>query len=156
MLVIQRLGHGIPVAAQRNLQQVEQLLGVQAPRGMRTAAMHQDTHAVCCQALGRQQEPGQVTFLARVAWPVEVDLHWRRLQALAQGFGEACQFLGALFLVPQQHQERTQLGFFDLLVEQHAHGLTGFFAGQAASAALAFAKDAHKLGERVLSRGFEG
>ncbi|MCY1179641.1 hypothetical protein D9M73_200500 [compost metagenome] len=146
----------MPVTAQRDLQGAEQFLGVQAPGGVGAAAVHEDAHAIAGQALGRQQKPGQVAFLAGIGGPVDVHRHGRRLQARAQGLGEACQFLCTFFLVPQQHQEGAELGILDLLIEQHAHGIAGFFAGQAAGAALAFAEDAHELGEWVLGRGFGG
>ena len=63
--------------------------------------------------------------------------------------GEAGQFLGAFLLVPQQHQKGSQLAVFGFVIEQHAHGFAGFFAGQVARAALALAEDAHELGEGV-------
>ncbi|MCY1399877.1 hypothetical protein D9M71_149450 [compost metagenome] len=153
-LAVQSAADGLPVTAEWNLQSIEQLLGVKTPGGMGATTVHEGAHAVACQAFGSQQEPGQMTFLAGIGRPVDVHRHGRRLQALAQGLGEACELFGAFFLVPQQHQKRTELSVFDRFIEQHAHGFAGFFAGQAAGAALAFAEDAHELRERVFGRGF--
>jgi hypothetical protein len=97
-----------------------------------------------------------MTFLAGVGRPVQIHRQCRRLQAFAQGFGEPGHFFGAFFLVPQQHQEGAELGFFDLFIEQHAHGGAGFFASQVAGAAFAFAEDSHELGEWMFGRGFKG
>ena len=55
----------------------------------------------------------------------------------------------------QQHQEGAELGVLDLFVKQHAHGFTGFLAGEVARAALAFAEDAHELRKRVFGGGFQ-
>ncbi len=117
--------------------------------------MKEDAHAVVRQALGGQQIPGQVAFLAGIAWPVEVDRDSRCLHALAYGLGEACQLFGTFFLMAQQHEESTQLSVLDLAVEQHAHGLAGFFACQVAGATLAFAENAHEGGERMFCWGFD-
>jgi len=118
--------------------------------------VQQHAHAVLRQAFGRQQVPGQVTLLARVGGPVDVHVQGRGVQALADGFGETGQFLRAFFLMPQQHQECTQLSVFDLFVDQHAHGFPGFFAGQAAGATFALAENANELGKRVLGGCFGG
>ncbi|MNF90687.1 hypothetical protein D3C84_732650 [compost metagenome] len=100
LLAIQGLGNGIPVTAQRDLQQLKHLLGVQASGGVGAAAVQQDAHAVGGQALGGKQVPGQVALLAGVARPVEVHRDLRCVQTLTQRFGEAGQFLRAFLLVP--------------------------------------------------------
>ncbi|MNP07408.1 hypothetical protein D3C76_994290 [compost metagenome] len=139
MVLVQCVANRSPVAAQRDLQQVEQLLAVHAPGGVCAAAVHQDAHAIAGQALGRQQVPGQVALFAGVSGPVQVHRNARRLQVGAQGLGEAGQLFGAFFLVAQQHEEGPQLGVFDLAFQQQGHGRAGLFTGQAARAALAFA-----------------
>ncbi|MNE47502.1 hypothetical protein D3C80_1419120 [compost metagenome] len=88
-----------------------------------------------------------MALLAGVGRPVQIQQSRRHVEALAHRLGETGQFLGAFFLVAQQHQEGAELHFLGLAVEQHAHGLAGFLAGQVARAALALAENAHELGE---------
>ncbi|MNN49790.1 hypothetical protein D3C81_1643400 [compost metagenome] len=97
-----------------------------------------------------------MTFLAGIARPVQIERDAGGRQALAYRLGEPRQLLGAFLLVPQQHEEGAKLDLLGLAVEQHAHGLAGFLAGQAARAALALAEDAHELGERVFSGSHQG
>ena len=144
----------LPVAAQWNLQLTQQLFGVQPAGRMGTAAVHENPHAVLRQALGGQQVPRQVAFFPGIGGPVEIHRQCWRVEPLAQGLGEAGELLRAFFLVAQQHQERTELGVLDFLVEQHAHGFPGFFARQAAGAALAFAEDPHKRRKGVFGGSF--
>jgi hypothetical protein len=96
-----------------------------------------------------------MALLAGVGRPVQVDGQRRGLQALTQREREAGQLFGAFFLVSKQHQEGTELRFFHLAVEQHAHRLSGFLASEVAGTALALAQHAHELCERVLLRCFK-
>ncbi|MNP57881.1 hypothetical protein D3C76_1527480 [compost metagenome] len=73
---------GIPITAQRDLQQRQDLFAVQSPGGVCATAMHQDAHAVGGQAFGCEQVPGQVALLAGVGWPVQVYSNRRSLHAL--------------------------------------------------------------------------
>ena len=65
---------------------------------MRTTAMHEDAYTTGGQGLGCQQVPRQVTFLAGIAGPVQVDLNVRGGEPWADGFGETGEFLGAFIL----------------------------------------------------------
>lgn len=109
----------------------------------------------CARHLAASKYHGRWRF-AGVGRPVDINVQRRRIQAFAHRFGKPGEFFRAFFLVPQQHQEGAELGVFDFFVEQHAHGLTGFFAGEVARAALAFAQDAHELRKRVFGRGLKG
>ena len=94
-----------PVAAQRNVQFVEQLLAVKAPGRMSTCAMHQDAHAVLGQAFCRKQVPRQMAFFARVGGPVEINRNVRRRQSFPDRIHKTGQLLRAFLFVPEQHQE---------------------------------------------------
>nr|GFA76659.1 hypothetical protein [Tanacetum cinerariifolium] len=153
VVLLQRLTHCLPVAAQRDAQQLQQLLTVKAAGGMRTAAMHQHSHPILRQAFGREQVPRQMTLLAGVGRPVDVYAELGCVQAFAHGFGKARQFIRALFLVPQQHEKRAELGVLDFFIEHHAHCFSGFGAGHVASAAFTFAQDTYEGCERVFVRG---
>ena len=96
-----------------------------------------------------------MALLAGIAGPVDIRRKATCRQALTHGLGEAGQLLGALLLVPQQHEKGPKLGILGLAIEQHPHSLTGFRAGQVASAALAFAKDADKYGKGMFGRSFK-
>ena len=144
----------LPVLAATDAQQLA-AVRYRCARRWGATAVHEDAHAVGCQAPGCEQVPGQVAFLASVAWPVQVDSRLRRLHPLAYRFGESGQLFGAFFLVPQQHEEGAELGLLGLAVEQHAHGFAGFFTRQVAGATFALAEDAHIHGEGVFGRSLE-
>ncbi|MCY1531985.1 hypothetical protein D9M68_672270 [compost metagenome] len=152
LALVQGLGHLLPVLAEGDVQQLQELLAVEPPGGVGAAAMQENAQAAVGQGLGGEQVPGQVALLAGVARPVEVDGDFRCLVALAEGLGEARQFLGVLLLVPQQHEEGAELGVFHLAIEEHAHGIAGLLACHVAGAALAFAEHADELGEGVFRR----
>ena len=148
-MLVERCFHCLPAVTARDIQLLQQLLGIHTACGMGAATVHEDAHAAGGQRLGRQQVPGQVAFFTGIARPVQVDLNIGGGESWADGLGEAGELLSALFLMSQQHQEGAELGVLDLAVEQQAHGFAGLLAGQAAGAALALAENAHELGEGV-------
>ncbi|KAF1068201.1 MAG: hypothetical protein GAK45_01428 [Pseudomonas citronellolis] len=132
---------------------MQQLFGIQAPGSVCAAAVQQDASTAGGQTFGGQQEPRQMAFLAGVAGPVQVHGNILRGQTGAYGIGEAGELFRAFLLVPQEHEEGTELGLFHLLIEDHAKGGAGFLASHAARAALALAENAHVLGERMFFGG---
>ncbi len=142
-----------PVCAVGNAQALQVLFRIDPPGRVQAATVQQDAVPTLGQSLRRQEEPGVMAFLARIAGPIQVDWQARGVIACAEGFGETRQFFGAFLLVPQQHQEGAELGLFHFAVQQHAHGIASFIPGQATGAAFTFAEDADELGERVFGRG---
>src|SRR5690554_2022758 len=118
---------------------------------MLATAVHQNAYTRLGQGLDRQQIPGQLATLARVSWPVQINLDCRCGYPLLYGTGKAGQLLCGFFLVTQQHQKSTQLHILDFSIKQHAHGGICLVTIQLAGAFFSLAQDADILRKRMFT-----
>ena len=143
-----------PIARRRQAEAGQGLARVEPAR--RRAVEPMQRNAVSCprEPQRGQQVPGRTTRLAGVAGPVEGGARLaRRRQSRPHRAHEAGDFVRALLLHPQQHQEGADLLRQRLAIEDHRHRALGFLGAEAARKRLAAPEQADELGEGVRRHG---